>query len=133
VHIKPSEDRREWRKFMLQVCGIMALLSGVLVWREAIGIRAWSGLLGLLLVTALTAGIRPEWFRGFYRFGLIASAWLGERMGRVILTIFFFVLIVPLGWVLRLAGHDPLARRKPPLADSYWQPAGKTGRLDRMY
>jgi len=118
---------------MLQVCGIAALGSGWLAWREVIGMAGWFVLLGLLLVAGLTAWVRPEWFRGFYRFGLAASAWLGERMGRVILTIFFFVLMVPLGWLLRLAGHDPLSLCKSPQTDSYWQPAGKTGRLDRMY
>lgn len=133
MHIKPSEDPGEWRKFMLQVCGIAAVGSGWLAWREVIAVPAWFVLLGLLLMTGLTAWVRPGWFRGFYRSGMVASAWLGERMGRVILTIFFFVLVMPLGWALRLAGHDPLARRRQPPAGSYWQPAGKTGRLDRMY
>lgn len=118
---------------MLQLCGILALLGGWMAWREVIGVPVFLFLLSLLLLTGLTAWIRPGWFRGFYRFGLTASAWLGERMGRVILTIFFFGLMMPLGWVLRLAGHDPLSRRKPPQRDSYWQPVGKTGGLDRMY
>jgi hypothetical protein len=132
VHIKLSEDPKEWRKFMLQACGILGLLSAWLCWRKIIPFPAWLVVVALLLVAALAAMVRPAWFRGLYRIAVQASTWLGERMGRVILTVFFFLLVVPLGWILRLKGHDPLALR-PSTARSYWQPAGKTGKLDRMY
>lgn len=134
MHLKLKEDPREWRKFVLQFCGLMLLLTGWLAWQGLIGAGRWPFPVGFFVGLGLVAGVRPRWFRGFYRWSMQASAWLGDRMGRVILTGFFFLIMLPLGWILRLAGHDPLAlRRRVPARTSYWQPAGKSGRLDRMY
>ena len=51
---------------------------------------------------------------------------IGEFQGRVVLTVLYAVLILPVGLVLRLLA-DPLRRRRP--ADSNWvarQPAPAT-------
>ena len=111
----------------------MALLAGWLAWRGIVGVRHLPWLLALLATAALMAWWRPTGFRWFYRFGMVTSAWLGERVGRVVLTIFFFVVITPLGRVLRLFGKDPLSLRRQPGAASYWQPAGKSENLDKMF
>jgi len=133
MKFKLSPDPRQWRTFMLQLCVLLTLLACWLAWRGTI--RTDHGLMSLLgiLVLAISAWRRPRWFRGFYRVGMAVSAWLGDKVGRIILTLMFMLIFVPLGWALRLAGYDPLALRKPRGEKSYWQPARKPGRLDQMY
>lgn len=111
----------------------MLLFCGLLLWR---GVFTWASMpwIGVLvLITSLAAVFRPGWFRGFYRAGMIASAWLGERMGRIFLTGFFFLLVVPLGWILRRVGYDPLALRPRPGAATYWRPVRGKRDLEKMY
>lgn len=133
MQIKLSENPRDWRKFVIQACGIFALWFGILGWRKLIDLQYWPFVLGSLLLIGVAAWIRPEWFRGVYRSGMMASGWLGERVGQVLLTVIYFLFVVPLGWALRLAGYDPLDRRKPPGKTSYWQTTSNPGKLDRMY
>ncbi|MFD5076476.1 hypothetical protein [Streptomyces sp. NPDC058371] len=44
------------------------------------------------------------------------------RVGRALLALLYFVLVAPVGGVLRLF-RDPLARRPDPAAATYWLPA----------
>jgi hypothetical protein len=46
---------------------------------------------------------------------------LGFVSTRVILGVLFVVMMTPLGWLMRLRGWDPLARRSTP-RESYWVP-----------
>lgn len=133
MHIKLSENPREWRKFVWQACVIFAGWFGLAVWRRLVNPDHWRVVLAVLAVVALAAWFRPAWFRGIYRFGMTASGWLGERVGRVLLTVFFFLLVMPLGWALRRFGYDPLHWRASAKKQSYWEPATKATRLDQMF
>ncbi len=44
---------------------------------------------------------------------------MGSIMSRVILTVFFYGVITPTGWVMRLKGRDKLGLKKPE-RDTYW-------------
>lgn len=133
MQIRLSEQPRDWRKFMLQVAGVAALWVWILVWRRVLEPRWWPVAMGALLLLSLVAWMRPQWFRGCYRVGMTVSGWLGDRVGRVLLTVFFFLLVTPLAWALRAGGYDPLARRRTPKRTSFWQTPMKTGKLDRMF
>ena len=51
---------------------------------------------------------------------------------RVVLAIVFFLVITPVGIVMRLCGWDPL-RRRAASADSYWKPYRARQRDPRHY
>jgi hypothetical protein len=133
MKFKATQDPRQCRRFMLQFCFLLVMLLSWLAWRGSISRNGW--LLGLvaLLALALAACLQPDWFRGFYRNSMAVSQWLGDKVGRLILSLIFLLIMVPLGWMLRLAGYDPLALRKPDQAQSYWRPARRAGRLDQMF
>lgn len=133
MKIKLKENPAEWRKFVLQFCGLMAVLGGVFAWRKGIAPGALAPFAGVLALASVLAWFRPRLFRGFYRFGMTASAWLGARVGRVVLTVFFFVCLLPLGLILRGLGHDPLGLRRRAGETSFWKPAGRNGGLGKMY
>lgn len=58
---------------------------------------------------------------------------LGRINTRVLLFLVFFLLIVPFGLILRLAGSDPLGRRWRPHWKSYREPAEKVEISENPY
>ena len=62
------------------------------------------------------AAILQPLARGWHRFGLI----LHRITTPVLLTIIYFVVMVPTGVLRRLIRRDPLALRLDPAAESYW-------------
>jgi hypothetical protein len=85
------------------------------------------GLLSLLLGTS-----RPAWLRPVYVAWMAAAYPIGWLLAHLLLAAIYFLLITPIGLVLRLARHDPLARRFDREAQSYWTPrAYSTRRPDR--
>lgn len=53
----------------------------------------------------------------------VAAYPIGFVLSYVIMGTLFYLIIAPIGLLLRLAGHDPMERRLQPEAESYWQDA----------
>ncbi len=133
MKLKFKEDPREWRKSTwLTVVGL-ALLGSVLRWRRVIPSSAWLTGLSVLALTALAVWVRPVWFRGYYRVSLRAGVALSQVLARVVLALLFFILLTPLGWLLRCFGQDPLRLKRSPSSTSYWTQARPSGSLDRLF
>jgi hypothetical protein len=128
-----KEDPKEWRKSALMTALGLAILSAVLRWRHVLAANTWHAVLGVLAVVALCACLKPGWFRGYYRFSLRVGFTTSQFVGRVVLLVFFLLVVTPLGWVLRLAGKDPLQLKRPSGGGSYWRPARDTSPLDRLF
>jgi hypothetical protein len=131
--LRLSEKPLEWIKFTA-VIGVA--LNGVL------GLLWWKGVLpgvvclvaaGVAISAVIAAVIRPNRFRGFYRGGMRFSFQIGQVMGKILLTVFFFALVTPMGLLLRLLGKDLLRLRKNPDLTTYWQNAKTSREFDRMY
>ena len=133
MHLKLKEDPKEWMKFTAAV----SVASGLVV--VSLGLRGMIGVstLRIALVFAATALMvclaRPHWFRPFYRAGMTFSFHLGQVMGRGLLTIFFIVVLLPAGLLMRLLGMDLLKLKRDRSAPTYWHPARTPGRLDRLF
>jgi hypothetical protein len=116
--VTPVNDRQkkkrpadhEERSFGLWVGGTLCFIAGLLVWRSRVArAEAIGALGGALIVFALVAPAalrRPRvwWFR-------LARA-LGYVNARIILTLVFALVFVPLSLLWRLTGKDPLSRRR---------------------
>lgn len=131
LHFK--EDPKEWRKQALLTVLGLAILSSVFYWRHILPLRIWWGVLAVLNVAALCALAQPRWFRSYYRLSMRLGFYLSQFIGRVVLLLFFILVVTPLGWILRLAGKDVLQLKRPREAATYWQPAKDAGPLDRLF
>ena len=133
MKLKLKENPREWQKFTTVMMVLVAGLA-TLAWRRGWLLRpAWLGIAAATVVVALTAWVYAPPFRGFYRAGMTVSFHIGQLMGRVMLTLFFFLLVTPMGLLLRLAGKDLLRLRKPRQAASYWNTAKTSNVFDRQF
>lgn len=95
--------------------GVVAAIA----WRNG---SPWTAyvLAGVAAVTFLLGRQRPLWFRPLYVANMAIGypfAWL---LGLVLLAAVFYLLVAPIGWILRHLGRDPLARRFDREAQSYW-------------
>jgi hypothetical protein len=128
-----KEDPKEWRKSAWLTALGLAILSTVLRWRHVLPVNGWYAALALLAAVAAGAGLQPGWFRGWYRFSMRVGFVTSQFIGRGVLMVFFLFILTPLGWVLRLAGKDPLQIKRPSDAGSYWHQAKDCSPLERLF
>jgi hypothetical protein len=110
-------DAKALRKFGLTVGGVLALLG---LWCWLRHKPAWPYLLTpaaplLVLGLAWPASLRQVYL-GWMAMALV----LGLVVSTVLLTLFFYLVITPVGLLARLVGRDFLSRRLDPKAASYW-------------
>ena len=127
MKLKLKENPKEWLKFTA-VMGVMVGVLSFLLYRPAFPI-----VLGVCLASLIVCAARPRWFRGFYRAGMTVSFHIGQVMGRILLTVFFLVVVTPMGLLLRLLGKDLLQLKRPAGANTYWRPAKTANQFDRMF
>ena len=114
---------RDLRKFSLTVgtafVVLWAVFAFVLPWLFERGRNLpllWQIGVALAVVgTLLPAVVKPL----YYAWMTMAVA-LGYVMTRVLLTIFFFLVLTPVALVFRLIGRDALHRKLDRSAQSYW-------------
>jgi hypothetical protein len=133
MKLRLREDPREWQKFVLGAAVAPAAAGLVLFWRKVLPAAGLAVLLAALAVLLAACLARPRWFRGAYRRGMTLSFHIGRLVGMAVLTVLFFLLLTPLGLLLRLGGKDLLRTRRERDATSYWKPAAPPSRLDEMF
>ncbi|MCP5516720.1 MAG: hypothetical protein H7A45_05585 [Verrucomicrobiales bacterium] len=133
MKVRFKEDPREWRKFTLSFGGAPLVLGGLLWWRGVIGANGWLTILATVALFELILLPSPRWCRAFYRGGLSVGARVGNVMGQVLLTGIFFLVLTPVGWLLRLGGKDLLHLKRRANVESHWHPPRKNGGMERMF
>ena len=110
------------RKSTLVVAGLLTLVSGWQLYRG----RS-SAAVGLIAVVALllACGAIPAAAVWFHTWWMALAGALGYINSRIILSMLFFLIVTPIGVVVRLCGHDPLERRTGS-EGSYWRPRART-------
>ena len=82
-----------------------------------------TGLLAVGVLAALIGLVYPKANKPLF-IGLTLLAFpIGFVLSYVIMITLFFVIIAPIGILMRLAGRDPMEREIDPNAESYWTPA----------
>jgi hypothetical protein len=79
------------------------------------------------------AFISPESLKWVRKIWLKVGGVLGAINTRIILTVIYAILIVPMGLVMRLKGKDPMARKLEPKAKTYRLPRNEVSQfIQRM-
>jgi hypothetical protein len=129
THNNPVTDAQS-RKTALLVAGV---LLGVAAWnfyRGRMTVVAILGSIGFALL--LTGLLLPALARRFHIFWMRVAAVLGHVNNRVLLSAMFYGVFAPYGFVSRLAGRDPLNRRRAK-RESYWIPRKNTRQTKEQF
>ena len=124
MNYKPPTTK-ELRDFGLLTGALFALLFGLIFpWSRGYRFPLWPWILCVLLLG--TALLRPQLlkpvFSAWSRLGLV----LGWINSRVVLTVIFYVVILPVGLVMRLFGRDAMVRGFDPDATTYRVPTSSS-------
>ena len=110
---------RDLRKFGLTVGGVLAAL-GLVMWARGKAHFPWFLAPGIVLLT-LGAAL-PKALKSVYLAWMGLALALGFVVSHVVLTVFFFLVITPVGWVAGLLGKDFLRLKLDRGAPTYWLP-----------
>ena len=113
-------DSKQLRSFGLLVGGIFVILGFLPLLFGKEETRLWAVILGGVLL--LLALLLPKSLRPVYRAWMAIGHVLGWINTRIILGVVFYGMIVPAGFIMRLAGKDPMRRQFQSEADTYRVP-----------
>jgi hypothetical protein len=116
---KKSEERLAL-EFAFLLTGLGAVSAGIALWRHHAA-RAW--IFGAIGVAAplLALAVKPLWL-AFFRSWMKLAEGMGWVTTRVILTLFFFLVLTPVGLLRRAMGRPTLDTRWKDGKISYWVP-----------
>jgi hypothetical protein len=122
--VKASTDRG----FGLTVGGILLLIAAVRTYLHGFGwLQPTLGVIGLALIAL--GLLAPRSLSGLNRAWTKLGLILFRIVNPVVLGLVYFVVVVPLGLLIRVSRRDPLNLKFDPRADSYWvlrEPPGPT-------
>ncbi len=114
-NLKSSD--KDLRRFGLTVGFCFAVLAAIFWWKEKASFGMLGGVSGSLLGAAL---IRPRVLKPIQKIWMGLALVMGAVMTRVILCLLFYLVVTPIGLVVRLVKKDLLNQSLDPSKKSYW-------------
>ncbi len=113
----PSQSALRW--FGLLMLLFFCLVGGIVYLKtETLTVSAWLGGLGVVLCALyyVVPGLRRPLYLGW----MYAALPIGWVVSHLLLAAVYYLVLTPIGLLMRLFGWDPMARRLDPGATSYW-------------
>ena len=82
-------------------------------------------LAGTCVALGAVCWLAPAFARPVYAAWHAIGALVGFCVGNLLLILVFYLLITPIGLIMRMLGRDPLERKWDPEASTYWKVAEK--------
>lgn len=131
-----NQSKRYLRNFGITMAVALGLLATLVFFLGSHPERAyWLGGIGaafLLLVFVLPSILKP-----IHLLWMGLALFLGYFMSRILLTLLFFVIITPIGLVMRLFGKDIIDEKIQQERETYWIKREKAetdkGRYQKLY
>ena len=105
---------------------VAAVLAGIAAWNLYKGRPVVVAVFGGLALALVVAGLLiPSLARRFHVLWMTLAVALGYVNSRILLSLLFYLVFAPYGFVSRLFKRDPL-RRRGAGGESYWTPRKQT-------
>ena len=115
--------RNELRKFGLTVGGVFGALALLFYFRHKPAYILFAALSAPLVLLGM---IFPRGLRIVYIGWMSMALVLGTVVSTILLSVFFYLVITPVGVLARLLGKDFLSLKLSPTAASYWMKRAAT-------
>jgi len=129
----PEKSPKELKKFGLTMALICFLFSLVGIWKNGTLTGLSLALCVCTLIFIALALVAPVKLKAFERFWMALAEKINKVITPIILTIAFYVLITPLGLLLKLMGKDILALKIDKSRTTYWEEVDQAGSASRPY
>jgi len=117
-HTIPPLDEPGLRRFGIVTGAMFAGLFGLLFpWLLDRAVPLWPWI--VFAVLAIAGLLTPRYLRPVYTGWMHAALWLSRFTTPVVLSAAFFLVVTPIGLVMRAVGRDPMHRRWNRDADTY--------------
>ena len=113
-----APTRKDLVQFGLLVGGVFAAIGGLLLYK---GHAPGPWLLGIGAALMILGAVVPALLKPVYHGWMAMALAMGFVMTRVILTIVFFLILLPIGLFMRLLGKDLLDEKIDRDATTYWK------------
>jgi hypothetical protein len=120
LEINWRPDRRQLRQFALLWVGFFGLIAVYGWWFSVSSTAAVA--FSLVAVVGAVGYLQPEFLRPAYVVWMTLALPIGWTVSHLLLLALFYLLITPIGLLMRLFGYDPLERRIDRSAATYWTP-----------
>src|SRR5262245_8350669 len=111
------KSARQLRSFGFIVAGGFAVLGILPAFLHGHNVRMWA--LTLCAALVVPALVRPAILRPFFRVWMLIGHVLGWINTRIILSLLFFIVFVPIAFLMQLTGRDSMLRYSGANVDSY--------------
>ena len=123
---------KEIRKFGLVIAIALGVIGSFVYFKSGnFDVAGWFWGIGLLFL--ILGFILPSVLRPIYRIWMLLAYFIGGIVSRVILTVLFYVVLTPIGLVLRLFGKDILDEKFDKRRESYWVKKDLSGHTKEQY
>ena len=133
IEINWNPSKKVLRDFGIIALVATIILSILLFFLKHVAIQWLSIIVGFGIFIFLSSLLSLKLTKIIYLSMVLATFPIGFVVSHVILSIFYFLIITPVGLVFRLAGKDPLHRKFDYAAKSYWLKRQSPDKLDRYF
>ena len=113
-----KESKKDLRKFGLTVGTVLVIIAGFLFYFEKLSSIYFGGI-GLFLI--LTGLISPVILKPLNKIWMGLAIVLGFFMSRIILTILFYLILVPVSFIAKIFGKKFMELKYDESAETYWE------------
>lgn len=112
---------------------MLLVIGGVLRWRFGLPVAVLAGLFAAGILVFLASRVSPKLVRPVYAGLILLGFPIGWTVSHLVMFLFFFGIITPLGLVFRLLGRDALHRRWDREQESYWTEHPPCDNVERYF
>jgi hypothetical protein len=135
IHWNP--DTAEKRKFARSLIIGFPIISAVLATAARIKTGAWAPgflwLAGIGIAAGLIFLVLPQIAKPFYLVWYLCAASIGIVVSNLIFAAFYYLVITPVGILMRLFGRDPMRRKLNVDTSTYWRDVEKVVDPERYF
>jgi len=133
IDINWNPDRNELRKFGETSMAMLILIALVFYWLDRLT-AVWSlylcaAGLGIFILSRISTKMIKPFYLVLYALALP----IGFVLTNILMAVFYFVILTPIGLIFRLIRRDPLQRKFDSQTKTYWAPHRNCDSLKRYF
>jgi hypothetical protein len=126
--------RRSFAKSLMIGFPAVAVVFSLIGWLSKGAMPSWTPwLAGSGAGLGVVLWLVPQIAKPFYLVWYFVACCMGIVISNLLLAVFYYLVITPIGLIMRALGRDPMKRRWEPEATTYWQDAEKDIAPERYF